>query len=182
MTALLLDAESGEQVWSRLLPVVYDELRLLARRQLAREGGDATLVTTELVHEAWLRLADDTRVTGSGRNYFFGAAARAMRQVLVDHARRRQRLKRGGGDANVTLHTSGLAGDAPVPDLLELDDALNRLAEEYPRAARVVECRFFAGMDTSETAAALDMAPRTVKRDWALARAWLYRRLHSEAP
>ena len=155
----------------------------MARRQLARERTSASLQTTALVHEAYLRLVDDARVTAKGKAYFFAAASRAMRQVLVDQARRRGSRKRGGGQAPVSL-SDALAGDDPLgelaSDLMELDDALDALAELNPRHARVVECRFFAGMNVEETAQALEVSERTVKYDWTLARAWLYRRLRGE--
>jgi RNA polymerase sigma-70 factor, ECF subfamily len=155
----------------------YDELRVLAHRQRAREGAQATLHTTELVHEAYLRLAGDERIVAKGRAYFFGAASRAMRRVLVDAARRRGAAKRGNDPVQVTL------GDAVVPmegyatDLLDLDRALSALEAEHPRLARVVELRFFGGLSVEETAEALDVSPRTVKGDWALARAWLHEAL-----
>ena len=179
VTALLVSAESGaDVVWDRLVPLVYDELHVLARAQLADEHSANTLTTTELVHEAYLRLVDSSRVVGNGRQYFFGAAARAMRQILVDHARRRGRQKRGGGSIALTtldeLHGS-MTG--PEVDLVELDLLLTRLAETYPRAARVVECRFFGGLSTEATAEVLGICARTVKSDWALARAWLFREL-----
>lgn len=164
-----------------LLPFVYDELRSLARRQLAAERAGHTLNTTALVHEAYVRLVDDTRVTRKGRAYFFGAAARAMRQVLVDHARRRRAEKRGGDARRVTLDAERLSDregrvdvDRLADDLIDLDRALNELARLNPRHARVVECRFFGGMEVAETAEALGVSPRTVKYDWALARAWLH--------
>lgn len=157
--------------------IVYDELRLVARRQL-RSSND-TLQATALVHEAYMRLAEDARVLNRGRAYFFAAAARAMRQILVDHARARVRAKRGGGAAPVTLKT----GDAEVEnlstDLLDLHRALEVLEQLNPRQARVVECRYFAGLDIEETAEALETSPRTVKRDWQLARAWLFRELEA---
>src|SRR5690606_27472828 len=136
-----------------------------------------TLQTTALVHEAYFRLADDTKVTARGRAYFFAAAARAMRQVLVDHARRRNAAKRGGGVEPVSLDETRLAVDELAAELLDLDRELERLAALNERHARVVECRFFAGLSVEETAAALDVSPRTVKSDWALARAWLYETL-----
>lgn len=173
-----MSAEAGsEGVWERLVPLVYGELRALARTQLAREGADATLDTTDLVHEAYLRLVDGTRVLGNGRAYFFGAAARAMRQVLVDHARRRQRQKRGGGASPITLTSAHLVAEGPDYDLVELDRALTRLSDVYPRAAQVVECRFFGGLSVEETCEVLGVAHRTIKRDWVLARAWLRRAL-----
>jgi len=183
VTSLLASAETEEQAdWDRLVPVVYDELRAMARRQLARESAQATLTTTDLVHEAYLRLVDGTRVLENGRRYFFGAAARAMRQVLVDHARRRLRGKRGGGLRPVSLGAAPVAAEPDDERLVELNDALGRLAETYPRAVRVVECRFFAGLSVEDTGDVLGVAPRTVKRDWALARAWLHRELERGEP
>lgn len=176
VTSLLVSAEAdNEDVWGRLLPLVYEEFRVLARRQLARSDASATLATTDLVHEAYLRLVDGTCVMANGRRYFFGAAARAMRQVLVDHARRRRRQKRGGGAPALSLGAVQLIAEPTDEHLIELDDALGQLANVYPRAVRVVECRFFAGLTVEETCDVLGIAPRTVKRDWALARAWLQR-------
>lgn len=160
-----------------LVPLVYDELRALAHRQLALERSDHTLRTTALVHEVYLRLADDTKVTHRGKGYFFGAAARAMRQVLVDYARRRNAGKRGGGARLVTLGEEDASVDAYAAELLDLDDALSRLAERSPRQVRVVEHRFFAGMSVAETAEALGVSKRTVESDWTMARAWLFRTL-----
>jgi RNA polymerase sigma-70 factor, ECF subfamily len=174
-TALLVTADSGEgAALDRLIPLIYDELREMAHRQLVRERHNDTLQTTGLVHEAYLKLADDTKVTRRGRAYFFAAAARAMRQVLVDRARRRNAAKRGGGVHEVSLDEEQVAVDDFVAELLDLDRALDQLAALNPRHARVVECRFFAGMSVEETAEALDVSPRTVKYDWALARAWLF--------
>jgi RNA polymerase sigma factor (TIGR02999 family) len=175
---LLATDTDGAGVVERVWPLLYDDLRDIARRYLRRESPGHTLVTTALVHEAFLKLVDGGRVEARGRAYFFGAAARAMRQVLVDHARRGQRLKRQAGeDAEASLPKLA-AGDVAV-DILDLHEALERLAAEHPRPARVVECRFFGGLSVEETAAALDVSPRTVKGDWSLARAWLYRSLSS---
>lgn len=174
---LLRDAESGATSTDALFPVLYEELRVLARRQLAGEASGHTLRTTALVHEAWIRLADGNGVGPRGRAYFFGAAARAMRQVLVDHARRRQSLKRGGGERALTLEEDGVAVDAAAGELIDLDRALEELAARNPRHAQVVECRFFGGLDVEETAAVLGVSERTVKADWAFARAWLRRAL-----
>jgi RNA polymerase sigma-70 factor, ECF subfamily len=178
VTAVLSEAgRTGRDVVDDLLPLVYDELRRMARRHLAREWHKRTLSTTGLVHEAYLKLVDQAQPPVRSRTYFFAAAARAMRQVLVDAARRRGRLKRGGGQAALNLEGFEVAVDDFAARLTDLDEALDRLAELFPRQARVVECRFFGGLSVEETAEALELAPRTVKRDWSLARAWLYRDL-----
>jgi RNA polymerase sigma-70 factor, ECF subfamily len=178
VTAVLsaVDRE-GRDLFDELLPLVYDELRRMAHRNLVREPRRHTLSTTGLVHEAYLKLVDQSQVTARGRAYFFGAAARAMRQILVDAARRRGRLKRGGGEAPLDLEGFQVAVDDFAAELRDLDGALQRLSVLFPRQARVVECRFFGGLSVEETAEALDLAPRTIKRDWSLARAWLYREL-----
>jgi RNA polymerase sigma-70 factor (ECF subfamily) len=164
-----------------LVPVIFDELRGMAHRQLARERGPITLQTTELVHEAYLRLAGDARVTELGRAYFYAAAARAMRQVLIDAARRRKADKRGAGATVLSLDEEVASVEAYGHELLALDEALKRLESRNPRHARIVECRFFGGMSVEDTAEALDVSPRTVKSDWALARAWLYDELKGDA-
>jgi RNA polymerase sigma-70 factor, ECF subfamily len=165
---------------SDAVALLYDELRVLASRQLSREGGTPSLHTTELVHEAYLKLADDPRVSDRGRAYFFGAAAQAMRRVLVDAARRRGATKRGGERAQVTLGEAHLAVDGYASELLDLDRALTALEAESPRLGRVVELRYFGGLSVDETAEALGVSPRTVKGDWALARAWLHEALSGE--
>lgn len=175
--ALASSGRTGPQVADALVPLLYDELRAMAHRQLAAERRGVTLNTTGLVHEAYLRLVDDSGLPFGNRAYFFGAAAQAMRRVLVDAARRRRRRKRGGGQEPLDLDAVQLATDEFAADLLDLEEALVQLAVAYPRQARVVECRYFGGLSVEETSAALDLAPRTVKRDWALARAWLHRAL-----
>lgn len=175
---LRLAADSGDvTALDELLPTLFDELRALAHRQLAGERGAITLQTTELVHEAYLRLLRNDSVTHKGRAYFFAAAARAMRQVLVDAARRRLATKRGTGVQPLSLDEVTQSVTAFGDDLLELDAALRRLEEAHPRHARVVECRFFGGLTVEDTAAVLGVSARTVKTDWALARAWLYEAL-----
>lgn len=171
----------GREDFDRLVPLVYAELRRMAHRQLARERQRHTLDTTGLVHEVYVRLVDSDKLPLESRPYFFGAAARAMRRVLVDAARRRRRFKRGEGRKAVDLDGLELAVDGLAAELVDLDEALEHLARDYPRQARVVECRFFAGLSVEETASALELAERTVKRDWALARAWLFRFLRAQA-
>lgn len=178
-TTALLAASDDPEAMERLLPLLYDELRQIAHRQLSHERSSHTLQTTALVHEAYLRLVDQTQVTQRGRAYFFAAAAQAMRRVLVDYARRRNRKKRGGGQAPLSLEENQLAMDAYADELIDLDEALDRLAALNARQARVVECRFFGGLSVKETAAALNVSYRTVENDWALARAWLYDVLHT---
>ena len=164
-----------------LVPLVYDELRTLARRHRRRSGGAETLDTTGLVHEAYLKLAGASRLQLLGRAQFFGLAARVLRQVLTDRARARRRLKRGGDQESLTLDRIEHLLAAGVPDraetLLALDEALTRLAQLDERQGRVVECRFYAGMSIPETAEALGVSEATVKRDWTAAQAWLFREL-----
>ncbi len=167
------DFEAMEQ----LLPVVYAELRRLAAAFLRRERPGHTLQPTALVHEAFLRLAGGRTLEASSRAQFIGLAARTMRHILVDHARRRKSLKRGGGERVVTLDTSALAGATHAVEVEDLDQALAALARVSERQARVVELRYFGGFSIEETGEALGLSPMTVKRDWAFARAWLYREL-----
>ena len=168
----------------QLLPLVYDELRRLARSYLRRERPGHTLQATALVHEAYEKLADQSRVDWRGRSHFFAVAAQLMRRVLIDHARHRGRLKRGGRDQRVTLE--GIEG-APVgsefdlDELLSLDRALTKLEGLDRREARVVELRYFAGMSAKEVAGFLDVSERTVRSDWAHARAWLKNELTNGA-
>lgn len=181
VTALLARAAGGDRgAFDGAVALVYDELRRLAHAQLRRERPGHTLDTGALVHEAYLRLGDGRGAAWEGRGHFLAVAAAAMRRVLVDHARRAHAAKRGGAAHPLPLDDAALASAAALPDerLLALDDALARLAALDPRQARVVECRYFGGLTEEETARALGMGLRTVKRDWARARAWLYRALH----
>jgi RNA polymerase sigma factor (TIGR02999 family) len=178
ITDLLLQVSVGDtSAMDRLFPLVYDELRRSARRVLRREHPDHTLGTTGLVHEAYLKLVDQTRVGWRDRAHFFAVAALAMRRILVDYARRQRRAKRGGGAAVVSLDESVVSLDERAENLVALDEALTRLSELNPRLSRVVECRFFGGLTEEEIAEALGVTPRTVKRDWAKARGWLYQEL-----
>ena len=184
ITAVLGSASGdGREILDRLVPVVYEELRGIARSYLHREARRGTLQTTALVHEAYLKLIDESRVPVRNRSYFFAAAARAMRQILVDAARRRKRLKRGAGEAAVALPeiVPDPGAEAFAGDLLDLHDALARFERHHPRAASVVEQRYFGGLSVDQVAATLDCSPRSVKRDWAFARAWLYRDLHGDS-
>lgn len=171
----LIEAFRGgdRQAFDRLVELVYDDLRTLARRQLRKAGGHQTLATTGLVHEAYLRLAAQTRAEWQDRGHFFAVAATAMRQIAISYARRHQAAKRGGGQVEVTFDENVLAVEGQAAELLALDEALERLAALDERLVRVVECRYFAGLDEDETAAALGVSRRTVQRDWARARAWL---------
>lgn len=178
VTDLLAAASRGEAgAVDQLLPLLYQELRALARNRLARERGDHTLTPTALVHEAYLRLVGGSLPALRDRNHFLAIAAIAMRRVLVDHARGLARDKRGGGLARVSL-ADGVGTAAVEPaQLLELDLALTRLASMDPDMARVVELRWFGGLEVEEVASVLDLSPRTIARRWTQARAWLSREL-----
>jgi RNA polymerase sigma factor (TIGR02999 family) len=179
VTALLQRASAGDdQARAALFDVLYAELRKLAEGAMRRERADHTLQPTALVHETYVRLADDAG-RFENRAHFFGVAASAMRRVLVDHARARGALKRGGGEAFVAVDDLDTLPGTPAGtvDLVSLDDALSKLSALDARQARVVELRFFGGLSVEETAALLDLSPRTVKREWQMARAWLRREL-----
>ena len=163
----------------RLLPIIYEELRAMAHRQLRKERSSHTLGTTGLVNEAYLKLANNPAISAKGRAYFFAAAAHSMREILVDYARQRNRLKRGGQAPHTSLKTESMHINEFAGDILELNDALEKLATLNQRHAQVVECRFFSGLSVEETALALDVSARTVKGDWALAKAWLFRKLNN---
>jgi RNA polymerase sigma factor (TIGR02999 family) len=182
VTALLVRLNSGDEAaLDQLLPAVYEELRRIAHNQLRGEREDHTLRTTELVHEAYMKLVDHNTVDWQDRQHFFAVAARAMRQVLVDHARKKTAAKRGGEAPEVSLDGVALPHDTKMEELIALDDALDRLAEHDERSAKVVECRFFGGYTIAETADVLDVSRSTVKRDWRAARAWLNRALDGSA-
>jgi RNA polymerase sigma factor (TIGR02999 family) len=161
----------------RLIPILYDELRRIARRQMRGERSEHTLDTTALVHEAYVKLVGLDRMSWQNRAHFLAVAAQAMRRVLVDHAVGRRAQKRGGARRRVPLEEVDIRGAQPVETLVALDTALTRLESVDVRLSRVVECRYFGGLSVEETAAALDVSPATVKRDWSVARAWLNREL-----
>ena len=186
VTRLLRDAGGGsERAVDELLPLVYDELRALAARLLRDERRDHTLQPTAVVHEAYLRLVGVEEVDWTDRAHFFRAAARSMRRILVDHARKRCSAKRGGAPRRISIQIDDIADRrAQQINVLDLDEALCTLAKEYPPKAQVVELRSFGGLTTEETARAMDVTTRTVERHWRFARAWLYRALRpdGEAP
>ena len=174
ITARLIELRGGgEEARERLFASVYDELKSLARRQLMLGGRTPTLGATALVHEAYLRLVDQTRVDWNDRGHFFAVASRAMRHIAIDQARRRSAAKRDGG-VRVPLDASHVAEDAPVVDVVAVHEALEELARVSPRLVQVVEMMFFAGFSVEETAEALSTSPSTVKRDWRKARALLH--------
>jgi RNA polymerase sigma factor (TIGR02999 family) len=181
VTRILSAMEDGDpHAAERLLPLVYDELRRLAARKLAQEKPGQTLQATALVHEAYLRLVDSAKEQHwDGRRHFLAAAAEAMRRILVENARHKKRVRHGGGRHKVDLEDRHLAIDAPVDDLLALNEALDQLASVDSGAAELVKLRYFAGMTTEEAAEVLGVPVRTAYRSWSFARAWLYRRLHA---
>ena len=183
VTDLLALAAAGDrEALDRAFPLVYEELRRLAHRQLRHESDGHTLSTTALVHEAYLRLVDQTRAGWQDRSHFLAVAATAMRRVLVDHARRHRATKRGAARRPVPLASvEQLPIDERAEFLVDLDEALQRLAALDDRQARVVECRFFGGYTEEETAEALGIGLRTAKRDWAKARSWLFQELYPDA-
>jgi RNA polymerase sigma factor (TIGR02999 family) len=184
ITLLLNRVSSGDQkAADELLPVVYEELRKLARSRMGAEAAEHTLQPTALVHEAYLRLidGDGSRPAWDGRGHFFASAAMAMRRILVDRARARARLKRGGGRQRVELTDDMGAAQSEETDLVALDRALDKLAAYDSRKAQVVMLRFFAGLSIEETAGALGLSPATIKNEWAFARAWLHREMAKEA-
>lgn len=184
VTRLLADFERGDTAaFEALFPIVYDELRHIARRQRGRWNGDTTLDTTALVHEAYLKLTGAEQIGAQSRVHFLRIASRAMRQILCNYARDRRSAKRGGAAPHVPLDllaesgTPLSASDDQSGTLTELDEALSRLEKIDARLSEVVECRFFGGLTIEDTATALGISPATVKREWALARAWLFREL-----
>lgn len=181
ITRLLQDVRDGDTAaFDRLLPLVYESLKDISRRQLRRRGGDAELRTTELVHETYLKMAGQDWADWRDRAHFYSVAARAMRQILVDHARRVGAAKRGGDRRRVTLAGRHLRVRMRPVEVLALDEALDELDARSQRLRRVVELRFFGGMAEREIAAALGVSTRTVERDWVKARLFLHRRLHPD--
>jgi RNA polymerase sigma factor (TIGR02999 family) len=182
VTELLTRWSNGEEAArEKLVPLVYDELRRVARRCLAGQPRDQTLQSTALVHEAYLRLVGRNEVHWQNRVHFFAVAARLMRGILVDHARMRSASKRGGGNLTLTLDDALASPKQREVDLVALDEALNALASLDPKQGELVELRFFAGLSIEDTSRVLGISPATVKREWATARAWLYGEMNREA-
>ena len=182
VTELLLNWRQGDQdAREQLIPLVYAELRRVARRYLRQERPDHTLQSGALVHEAYLRLLHEKTPQWENRAHFFGFAAQLMRHILVDHARSRNAAKRGAGVPRLALDEQIALPQSRNLDLLALDDALNRLAELDPQQSKLIELRFFGGLSIEETAVILNISPATVKREWTTARAWLQREMKSKA-
>ncbi len=184
ITQLLHEWQGGSrEAFERLVPLVYDELRTLAARHLANEWRHDRLQTTALVSEAYLKLFGQQDVDWQNRRHFFAIAAQMMRRILVDHVRHERREKRGGGSLVIPLNEAeAAAAPGESVDALDLDRALQKLEQLDPTQGRIVELRFFAGLTVEETAAALGISPATVKREWALAKGWLYRELTTQPP
>ena len=181
ITELLAGYGRGDkEALDQLMPVVYDELRRQAARYLRREQAGNTLQTTALIHEAYVRLVDQRNVQWQNRAHFFGIAAQLMRRILVDHARAKKRVKRGGSDVRVSLADATVAVKGQDLDVVALDEALERLARIDEQQSRVVELRFFSGLTVEETAEVMGISKATVKRDWSMAKAWLHRELSGD--
>jgi RNA polymerase sigma factor (TIGR02999 family) len=178
----LLEAWSGgeERAFDELLPLVYDELHRMAKRYMSSQPSGHTLQTTALIHEAYLKLADRKGRHWQDRAHFFAVAARAMRHILVDHARSRRTEKRGGATQIISLEETALVSDERAAEVVALDDALKRLSALEARKGRVVELRYFGGLSVEETAEALNVSPETVMRDWRFAKTWLLRELSNQ--
>jgi len=182
VTRLLANWGQGDEAaLEKMTPIVYDELRRLAHRYMQGQRPDHTLQTTALVNEAYLRLVDQTTPSFANRSHFFAVAATAMRQILVNHAKAQQRQKRGGGASKVDLDTAALISPEQTKTVLDVDEALERLAELDSRKAQVVELKYFGGLNQDEIAEVLKISIVTVRRDWLFARAWLYTELQNVA-
>ncbi len=181
VTQLLREMSKGDpEAPAKVIPLVYDELRRLARSYLQRERSEHTLQPTAVVHEAYLRLVQEKEIDWENRSHSFAIAARVMRQILVNYARAHRTAKRGGGANKLSLEAAEFVPQESTDDLLALDEVLRDLAKTYPRQSQVVECRFFGGMETKEIAAALRISEKTVLRDWSFAKCWLFRELTRE--
>ena len=182
VTQILINWQEGDSdAAQKLMPLVYEELRRLARNYLARERSDHTLQATALVHEAYLRLVDDKKVSWQNRAHFFGIAARLMRQILVDHARAHNAAKRGGLEQKLSLDEAREIATGGAVEIVALDSALQTFGQSYPRKSEVVELKFFGGLDAREISQVLQVSEKTVLRDWNFAKLWLCRELTENA-
>ena len=178
ITLLLIDWSKGDELaLEQLMPLVYEELRRMAKNYMRRQPSGHTFQTTELIHEAYLKIAAGEEQNWQNRAHFFGVAAKAMRHILVDYARSKHRKKRGGWQDRITFAEEAAISNARSDEMIALDDALNRLAELDKRKTQVVEMKFFGGLKVDEIAGVLNISPETVKRDWSFARNWLLREL-----
>lgn len=178
VTRLLIELRSGNKLAiNELLPIVYNELRLLASKYLNAEYKNRTIQTTELVHEAYLKLIGQENLSLENKQHFFGAAANSMRQILVDYARKRKAFKRGEGKTEISLEDAPTVTDEQSEEILSLDESLQKLELFDKRLSEIVELRFFAGLTIEETAEVLSISPATVKREWSVAKAWLYKEM-----
>jgi RNA polymerase sigma factor (TIGR02999 family) len=183
VTQLLKDWSGGDEgALGKLIPLVQPELHRLAHHYMSRERAGHTLQTTALLNEAYLQLVDDPKRNWQNRTHFMAAAAQLMRRIIVDYARERRSLKRGGGALKVSLDEAALVTEKQSEELLALDEALERLGVQDPRKSQIVELRYFGGLTVEETAEFLKLSHRTVKREWRMAKAWLYRALSGEEP
>jgi RNA polymerase sigma factor (TIGR02999 family) len=181
VTCILNDLQAGQgEASNQLLPLVYDQLRAIAQQRMNEERAGHTLQATALVHEAYMRLVGDDDRSWADRSHFYAAAVEAMRRILIDHARRRGAVKRGGNWCRAAVNVASLALDENLDSFLALDDAILRLEEQDPVAAQVVRLRFYTGLSIEDTARILEVSPRTVKREWTYARTWLLHRLENE--
>jgi RNA polymerase sigma-70 factor (ECF subfamily) len=181
VTQLLGQWSGGDEgALEKLIPLVQPELHRLAHHYMSRERAGHTLQTTAILNEAYLRLVDNTKPVWQGRTHFIAAAAQLMRRIMVDHARERQSLKRGGGACKVTLDEAALVTETRSQELLDLDEALEKLGAQDARKSQIVELRYFGGLTVGETAEFLKLSQRTVEREWTMAKAWLYRELSEE--
>ena len=182
VTQLLVSWSNGDkQALDKLIPLVYAELRRLARGYMGRESPGHTLQTSALINEAYMKLVDQRNVQWQNRAHFFGVAAQVMRHILIDHARSRHYAKRGAGARKISLDDTAVLSDERAADLVALDDALTAFAELDPRKSRIIELRFFGGLNIEETAVVMKISPATVSREWRAARAWLRREMSGES-
>lgn len=180
ITDYLVEIDRDENAFDRLFPFIYDQIKTLAQSHLRKEQGSITLQPTELVHELYLRLIDQSRITVNSKRHFYGIASNCLRQILVDHARKKKAKKRGGDAYDITLIPEEIAIDEHEEHVLAIDELLQELYALDERAAQIVEMKFFGGMRTAQISEVLDVSEKTVKRDWSKARLWIYTKLQKQ--